>query len=162
MLRKLFLLNLKSLKWSCKAVKSIFWQLRKASLVSDFWQGVLTKIRPQLFESLVIVCFYVIIWMLDAVIINYSFCIKKSLFRNKRKTKNNVFMSFFHIFLYFQLWELQLRTEKYIFYLYFPTFFERVWKWIAILLFQVIIIVDAQLLIRLTAMHALNNDRTFN
>ena len=44
MLRKLFLLNLKTFKWSWKPVKSIFWQLRKTALVIGFWQGVLTKI----------------------------------------------------------------------------------------------------------------------
>ena len=69
---------------------------------------------------------------------------------------NNVFMSFFHIFLNIN-WE-----QKNIFFIYTFLRFLSVENWIAILLFQIIIIVDMQLLIRLTAMRVLNNDRTFN
>ena len=47
--------------------------------------------------------------------------------------------------------------EKY----FFRSFLE-IWKWMAVLLSQRIIRVDSCLLIRYLAMHALNNDQTFN
>ena len=74
-----------------------------------------------------------------------------------REKKLTMFLFLSFIFSHtFDFGKLHLRTEKYIFYLYFPTFFKSAGEWIAILLFQVIIIVDAQLLIR--SMRALNND----
>ena len=42
-------------------------------------------------ESLVIVCFYIIILMCDVAIIITYFCIKKMFFKNKRKIKKTMF-----------------------------------------------------------------------
>ena len=79
--------------------------------------------------------------MRDAIIIN-PFCIKKTLFWNKRKRKNNVFVFFSYFPILSTLGDFKWEKE-YIFYLYLPAFFKSAGKWIAILLFQVIIIVDA-------------------
>ena len=45
--------------------------------------------------------------------------------------------------------------------IYCPDFFKEIGKWMAIVLFQGITSVDAQLLIILLAMHTLNNDQNF-
>ena len=85
-------------------------------------------LRSQSAESLVIVCFYIIILMCDVAIIITYFCIKKMFFKNKRKIKKTMFWCLFFISSFAFNYRKLKQKNKSILYIYINLPFKISWK----------------------------------